>query len=489
MKEIKEKTMPISEQVLAIRPQEVGRLKIGGLAAAKRTSQGGREWQAPVKFEHFILTKTVRGKQDNNFVVDIELMRQLAAQGCKVSESVDGSGKPKESSVPRLIEIPIMLGSGAEDQVFPHSLACYVGKSLLCRGTGDGPDGPNPQGATRFELGNDGKPTGRSKKRPCCCEYLTAPQPRGPICKPHGTLWFSLRVGAGTKIGGRHSFRTTSWNSIRAILSGLREIRETVGTFYRIPLWLTYTLHETRRRDGTPTTVQVVGIECRVEDLLALQRDMIVEARSRNEVLQLYSGNPIRLGLPAPADDSETPAERARVAQEFHPAGGVSGGFIDVTVDGDATDESVEFDPETGEVIEPSPSDAVSPEDPADKPADKQSNKPTQPAVPAQGSTQLEAPPNDLMEQIGLRLRDLTIARGFDPMNEAEFKPAMKEVFKQIVVDYLGEDVVVTFKGLHKKQAETVYFGIRSELERIASEDADSAPESEPSPDSDPPQS
>lgn len=462
--------MPISEQVLAIRPQECGKLKLGCLATAKRTSQGGREWQAPIKFEHFVLTKTVRGKKDNNFMIDVALMQQLAAQGCKVSEGKQLVGVAPESgeappSIPRLIEIPIILGSGLVDEVFPHSLACYVGKSLYCRGTGSG-----AEGATRFEF-KDGKPTGRSKKRPCTCDYLTAPKSNAPICKPHGTLWFSVRVGAGTRIGGRHSFRTTSWNSIRAIVSGLREIHETVGTFLRIPLWLTYSLHETRRRDGTPTTVQVVGIECRVEDLLALQKQRIVEARSRNEVTQLYSANPVRLGLPRPAGDDESPEEQERVAKEFHPAGDVGGGFVDVEVE-DAEEESVEYDLETGEVIErPAPETTPPPEEPADKPSDRR----TDPAMPAQGDKP-EPPTNAIMEKIGTQLRDLAIARGFEPMNEAEFKAAIKDVFKQIVTDYLGEDVQVTFKGMSRKQAELVFVGLQRELEAIAAREHEGDP-------------
>jgi hypothetical protein len=462
--------MPISEHVLAIRPQEIGRLKLGGLAAAKRTSQGGREWQAPVKFEHFVLTKTVRGKKDNNFVVDVALMQQLAAQGCKVSEGLDANGKPKESPIPRLIELPIILGSGVEEQVFPHSLASYVGKSLYCRGIGEG-----AEGATRFEF-KDGKPTGRSKKRPCTCEFLTNPGKQGPICKPHGTLWFSVRVGAGTRIGGRHSFRTTSWNSIRAILSGLREIHETVGSFYRIPLWLTYNLHETRRRDGTPTTVQVVGIECRIEDLLALQRERIVEARSRNEVVQLYSGNPIHLGLPAPAGDDESPAEQARVAQEFHPAGDVGGDFVDVEIEGESGEDSCEFDPETGEVFDQSQPEtgAPPPEDPCDKPSDKPSDKSTQPGMPAQDDAP-DLPSTALLEAIGAKLRDLAIARGFDPMNEQEFKRARQEVFKQIVAEYVSEEPL-TFKAMNRKQAERAFSGLQRELAAIAEREEGSDP-------------
>ena len=212
--------------------------------------------------------------------------------------------------------------------------------------------------------------------------------------------------------------------------------------------------------------MQVVGIECRVEDLLALQRERIVEARNRNEVVQLYSPNPVRLGLPKPAGDDESPEEQERVAKEFHPAGDVGGGFVDVEVE-DTEDESVEYDLETGEVIErPAPESAPPPEDPADKPSDKS----TQPAIPAAGDKP-EPPTVAMMEKISAQLRDLAIARGFDPMNEAEFKGAVKEVFKQIVTDYVGEEPL-TFKGLVRKQAELVITGLSRELAAVADRDA-----------------
>lgn len=289
--------MPIHPAILAPRPAEGGKIKIGRLGAPRRTQDGDREYRQPERLNHFIITKTVRTGQDENFVEDEALMEML-------KEHCDSDRK--------LRKIPIVLDSDLIEEIFPSSLACYAGRSLHCRGTGE----PGSK-ATRFEI-KDGRQTGKTKQVPCACDYLGAPASSRLQCKPHGTLWCTIVAGEETRLGVRHAFRTTSWHSIRGIQAGLEQIRRAVGTICGIPLLLVVGPTLSRTREGGTRQVVAVHVELRTKDLMAVQRHAIELGKSRREVIALAS-NPQRLGLAAPAGEQETAAEQALVQQEWHP--------------------------------------------------------------------------------------------------------------------------------------------------------------------------
>ncbi len=315
--------MPISLKVLTPRSSEVGKIKCGGTEPKKRqTKDGEREWQLPQKYDHFVVTTTVRDSKTQNFLRDDALMSKL----------------PKDDDK-QCREVPIVLDSDMIDEVFPTSLACYTGKLLYCRGDGSGKDA-----ATRYEI-KGGRRTGVSKTVDCTCSYLTDPTREGPVCKPHGTLWCTIVAGDETRIGGKHAFRTTSWNSIRAIKSGLEQIQKMVGTIVGIPLWLVIRPHLTQTRDGRTQKIYVVHIELRTKDLMSLQRHAIETAKNRIAVTQL-AGHSVRLGLPAPAGPQETAAEQAHVQQEWHPEG------RDEDLPDEEEEDEVVYDAETGEVLD-----------------------------------------------------------------------------------------------------------------------------------------
>jgi hypothetical protein len=48
-------------RTLVPRLPERGKIKIGGLDPRARTAQSGREWQPPVKYDHFVITTLRRG--------------------------------------------------------------------------------------------------------------------------------------------------------------------------------------------------------------------------------------------------------------------------------------------------------------------------------------------------------------------------------------------------------------------------------------------
>jgi len=434
--------VPISDKILQIRRIESGKVKVGGLSPNARTARSGQEWRPPVKFKHFMITSTVREAKTGNFVIDRPLMQQLARQGCALAEL----GEKPNPEIPALVEIPVMLDSDLIEEVFPHSLAAYVGRSgLWCTGNGIK--------ATRWKFDKDNRRTNEKLQVACTCEHLTNPPQNGPICKPHGTLWFTILGDTRTKIGVYHSFRTTSWNTIRAIVSGLQAIRQMVGTICGIPLWLTFREIETRKKGGERTTIPVVGIECRTEDLLALQSRRLEAVRGRNAVRQLAT-QPVRLGLPAPAGPQETAREQAEIGAEFHPE------IVDDEPEGETV---IEYDPDTGEVHEPSPPESSPP------PPQQQTSPASSTAKEGEPGTRNNPflPKNDkLMAKIAERLTDLAEERGFDRRDAASFKTALKDVLLQVTTDYCGEPL--TFGQLTRKRAEAVLGGIDLEIASAA---------------------
>lgn len=332
--------MPIHEKILKPRQAEAGKIKAGGLGE-KRKKSGGKtgEYQLPVKYDHFILTTTERG-DDGNFELDDPLMKEIP--------------KDKDGKIRRL---PIALSSDIIEEIFPETLACYKGKSLYCKGDGTS--------ARKFELRKeqrDGETvtikTGRSKAVSCPCTLLKiddeglqmrqeAADEKGLVCKPHATLWATIVAGEQTQIGARHSFRTTSWDSIKSIKASLIEIQNLVGTLVGPLLTMHIRPRKVRPKGSTRTeTIYAVYINCVAKDIQELRERVLAQAQIRHNVAAM-AGRPLRLGLPAPGV-GESATEQARIQQEYHP-------------DEDDEDD-VDFDPETGEVYDTSARDPDSAE-------------------------------------------------------------------------------------------------------------------------------
>ena len=229
----------------------------------------------------------------------------------------------------------IMLSSDDLEEVFPVTLACYQGKNLYCRG-----DGYND--ATRYQISKEDRNgrsvtvrTGKSKKVKCPCNLLGAS--KGLTCKPHGLLWCTIIAGEETQIGARHSFRTTSWDSISSIIAGLQGIQEHV-TLVGHPLTMIVKPRVVRPKGSDSSkTVYVVNITKKTSDVQKLVEDCLRQLQLRQAVSEL-AGQTGR-AMPAPADGAETSAEQAKIQTEYHP---------DPAPDED--DEDLGYDPNTGEV-------------------------------------------------------------------------------------------------------------------------------------------
>ena len=214
--------------------QEVGKIKIGN-KGAKRSSQGGSDWQPPQKLDYFLLTTLERGA-DNNYVLDKRLHQKFGE-------------KPKEIPV-RLIYDDIGLN-------FATRYICYYGKTVFCSGDGE----------TAQRLQSD-KTT--YKERTCPCERQD-PKFAGDVvngqvkagqgkCKINGIL--SVIVDGADSVGGVWKFRTTSYNTVVGIMSSLALIsRITGGRLAGIPLNMTVSPKTTQDPiKGGQVTVYVVGL-------------------------------------------------------------------------------------------------------------------------------------------------------------------------------------------------------------------------------------
>jgi len=211
--------MGISDRVLKARMTEIGRIKIGGLDETVRESNG-KKWQAPKKFDHFLITGMDKDK-NNNFTKD-EAIHKIIGQ------------TPKDIKI-RLLYNDIDLN-------FRTELALYQGKTCACRGDGNS--------AQQLDQG-----TGELVTVSCPCEKLDAKNG----CKPHGTL--NCLLDAAMQCGGVYKFSTTGWNTISGITSSLKFIQIcTGGKIAGLPLNLKYFKKATTTADGKATVIPVVTI-------------------------------------------------------------------------------------------------------------------------------------------------------------------------------------------------------------------------------------
>lgn len=195
----------ISRSLLRAKPQELGKIKIGG-KGAERQKQGGGSYQIPEKYDHFVVTTRVRG-QNNNFVPD-------EAIHAKIGE------KP--------MELRGVLMFQTVEENFHSEMAHYAGrtkKTISC----DGETQTDPgTGVT--------KECARAKGGTCPCK---------PYSRLHLQLWDSPHVG------GFHVFRTTSWETTNNIQTALEEVFDRFGTLYQAPVKLVlYPAEDTYEEKG-----------------------------------------------------------------------------------------------------------------------------------------------------------------------------------------------------------------------------------------------
>lgn len=203
----------ISRNLLRPRPQQLGRIKIGGKGEKVR-SRKGAEFRPPVKYDHFIVTTHVRG-EDENFVRDGQIHDRIGKH-------------PTELAAVLMFERP--------DENFHAEMVVYRGR---------GKDGKvwscDGEDATNLKTGTVG---------PCVmaeggkCE-----------CKPYSRL--HLQLWASPYTMGYHVFRTTSWESTNNIQTALEEIYARFGTCYNAPVKLVLYPSEDAHENGVSVSYKV----------------------------------------------------------------------------------------------------------------------------------------------------------------------------------------------------------------------------------------
>lgn len=191
---------------------ELGKIKIGEKGQRRKSKKSNVEFQPPQKLDHFKVVGLERGP-DNNLLIDKKLHEVVG---------------PK----PRELDIVFPYNDIALN--FVTFYAHYSSRTCQCKGNGE----------VAFRLKQAGEYE-QIKCNPESCPLHNPPEPKNKnerranaVCKPNGIL--SVILMKAPRIGGVYKFRTTSYNTVRNLLSSLQMIRQlTGGTLAGIPLKLT----------------------------------------------------------------------------------------------------------------------------------------------------------------------------------------------------------------------------------------------------------
>jgi len=186
----------IKRTLLEARPQELGKIKIGGKGDHRPVKgKPGETFQLPVKYDHFVVTTRNRGP-DGNFVKDARI-----------------HGHPLVGDTPTELDAVLMYHDLEEN--FLSSMVQYKGRKRTVECDGE-----------------------------TMCDLLSGDLgacPRTPggkecTCKPYARLHVQLLASPYT--AGYHVLRTTSWESTNNIQTALEEIHGMFGTLFRAPVRL-----------------------------------------------------------------------------------------------------------------------------------------------------------------------------------------------------------------------------------------------------------
>ena len=266
---------------------ERGRIKIGE-KGEMRTSAQGKQFAQPKKLDHMLIT-TMQRDAAGRLIPDTPLMARL---------------KPKDG---KITEIPIRLLYDDIDLNFLTRYACYRGTRCWCSGDGEV--------AQRLTGAN-----GKYQEIPCPCEHQDPLYQGQDKCKILGTL--QVLIEGVDRIGGVWKFRTTSWNTVNAILSSLTLIKTiTGGPLAGIPLWMVMSPKTvTVPTSGQNMVVFIISLEYRgpENELVELGYERArqrIEHKIRMDLIE----DRARKHMVAPHE--EPTQEQVETAEEFYPEG------------------------------------------------------------------------------------------------------------------------------------------------------------------------
>lgn len=266
----------ISRKLLPVHPQELGKIKIGGISREIDKTRGNGEKytvRVPMKLDYFVVTTRNRNpEKKNNFERDAAIHARIGPT-------------PKELNA-------VLMYPEVEDNF--HAEMCQYGgrgkegKIWSC-------DGETARNLVDKKVG----PCIRLEGKEC-------------DCKPYGRLHLQLIDSPYTL--GFHVFRTTSIESTNNIQTALETIRETFGTCYHAPVKLVIYPSEDKYKGGTSISYKV-GLVLAMPMVDVAHR--INEARqyarlAGSEVRQLAAG--VRKEL-----DTMDELEAVEIREEFFP--------------------------------------------------------------------------------------------------------------------------------------------------------------------------
>ena len=204
---------------LTPRLAEVGKIKIGGKSERKT----GTGFLLPEKYDHFEIA-TLMKDAEGRLVMDDEMNKTIGVD-CKA--------------------LDIYLCYDDPTMNMPTFYSWFVKSKLVCMGNGE----------KAMRTQEDGSKEERECNPKTCAAY------KEKRCKPYGRL--SVILASANRIGGTYIFRTTSWNTIRNVLSSMAFIRTiTGGVLAGIPLRMTLLPMTVNPHDvGHNVKIYVVNIE------------------------------------------------------------------------------------------------------------------------------------------------------------------------------------------------------------------------------------
>lgn len=272
---------PQGMMIMDIQPglAETGAIKIGGKGKEKISQKTGQPYRPPVKYDHFVIRTKQKGV-NGDYNID-PIMKKWGYSGT----FEDGP-----------VELDIYLLYNDPTANFLTSYRQYKGGKCMC--SGNGIEAVKADGTK------------------VVCNTETCPIFKSSKCKPNGIL--SVILKDAPTIGGVYKFRTTSYNSIRQILSSMFLIQSATGGYLaNIPLKMTLTPKTVNPIDSpTAQTAYIVNIifPGNAEDLHKATIELVKErALMKNEILQIEEQ--AKRALCAP-ESSESIME---IEEEFYP--------------------------------------------------------------------------------------------------------------------------------------------------------------------------
>lgn len=268
---------------------EFGKIKIGNKGKLVRDT-----FRMPQKLDHFIVTTTEKDN-DDNFILDTELMEKLM----------------KPNNLEKLTSIPVILLYNDIDLNFVSRYVCYRGATRWCSGDGET--------AYRINAKNV------QEKIECPCERCenTYPGEDGKgkgKCKASGCL--SVLIQGAEVVGGVWKYRTTGYNSVRAITASLLLIKnQTGGLLAGLPLEMIVRPKKTTSPiDGKPVTIYIVTLIYRgtPQALRKLAYDVATEEAAHRLKLGDVESE-VRKMLTTSVDDEIVGGDEVEHAEEFYP--------------------------------------------------------------------------------------------------------------------------------------------------------------------------